>query len=704
MLFRSTLLLGVFLVLPIQNQDTATSVSDWKTATPESQGLSTAKLDALREGLAVRNTAALLVVRNDRIVYEWYAPERSATTRHYTASMAKAIVGGVSLAVAVSDGLIALDDPAAKHIEGWRADARKSRITVRQLGSHTSGLEDAEQDGLPHEKLAGWKGEFWKRLDPPRDPFTLSRDEATVLFQPGDRQQYSNPGIAMLTYAVTAAMKNGPSKGHRDIRTLLRERVMQRIGVPDQEWSVGYDATFTVEGLPLVAAWGGGSYTPRAVAKVARLMAHRGEWQGQRLIGGEAVRLVTSDAGTPGNGGMGWWSNNDGVNPRLPRDAFWGSGAGHQIVLVVPSLNLIAVRNGAVLEKTASEPLAFHEPVRRYLIEPLLDALVDRPVADGAPPYPRSAVIRAIEWAPKDAIVRRAAGSDNWPLTWADDDALYGAYGDGNGFEPFVSQKLSLGLARIAGGPEAFKGFNIRAPTLERRGDGASGPKASGLLAVNGVLFLWIRNVANSQLAWSEDRGHTWRWADWRFTESFGSPTFLNFGRNYAGARDDFAYVYSPESDTAYDAASHMVLARVPITRITHRESYEFFHGLDTEGRAVWHKDIRQRRAVFTHAGQSYRSGISYNAALKRYLWCQVHPDSKDPRGPRFQGGFGIYDAPEPWGPWTTAFFTREWDVGPGETCSFPTKWMSADGTTVHLVFSGDDAFSVRQAKLTIAR
>ena len=67
----------------------------------------------------------------------------------------------------------------------------------------------------------------------------------------------------------------------------------------------------------------------------------------------------------------------------------------------------------------------------------------------------------------------------------------------------------------------------------------------------------------------------------------------------------------------------------------------------------------------------------------------------------RFAGGFGVYDAPEPWGPWTTVYHTNYWDVGPGETCSFPTKWMSPDGTTLHMVFSGEDAFSVRKAKLT---
>ena len=67
----------------------------------------------------------------------------------------------------------------------------------------------------------------------------------------------------------------------------------------------------------------------------------------------------------------------------------------------------------------------------------------------------------------------------------------------------------------------------------------------------------------------------------------------------------------------------------------------------------------------------------------------------------RFEGGFGVYDAPEPWGPWTTAYFTEKWDVGPGDTASFPTRWMSADGKTLHLVFSWEDHFAVRKATLT---
>jgi hypothetical protein len=193
-------------------------------------------------------------------------------------------------------------------------------------------------------------------------------------------------------------------------------------------------------------------------------------------------------------------------------------------------------------------------------------------------------------------------------------------------------------------------------------------------------------------------------WCDWTFTTSFGSPTFLNFGKNYAGARDDFVYIYSNDSDSAYEPGDRFVMARVPKDKIRDRKAYEFFKGLNQSTEPVWTNNIRDRGAVFTHPGKCYRSGISYNAGLKRYLWCQILPFSTDSRGPRFQGGFGIYDAPDPWGPWTTVFYSENWDVGPGETSSFPTKWISGDGRTCHLVFSGDDYFSVRQVMLTPAK
>ena len=70
---------------------------------------------------------------------------------------------------------------------------------------------------------------------------------------------------------------------------------------------------------------------------------------------------------------------------------------------------------------------------------------------------------------------------------------------------------------------------------------------------------------------------------------------------------------------------------------------------------------------------------------------------------PRFHGGIGIYDAPEPWGPWTTAFYTEYFDVGPGENAHLPTKWMRSDGQVMYRVSSTDDQLCVCRVDLTLA-
>ena len=110
---------------------------------------------------------------------------------------------------------------------------------------------------------------------------------------------------------------------------------------------------------------------------------------------------------------------------------------------------------------------------------------------------------------------------------------------------------------------------------------------------------------------------------------------------------------------------------------------------------------------MVSNPGRCYRRSLSYNAALRGYLLVQAVPGaaSRDRAGKpdtRVHGGLAIYDAPEPWGPWTAAFFTEQWDVGPGDSASFPTQWMSADGRTLFLVFSGEDTFSVRKAELIL--
>jgi hypothetical protein len=325
--------------------------------------------------------------------------------------------------------------------------------------------------------------------------------------------------------------------------------------------------------------------------------------------------------------------------------------------------------------------------------------------ADPVPAYPPSPVIAGIDWAPAETIVRTARDGDNWPLTWADDDALYTTWGDGTGFPPKVEKKLSMGFARVTGSPDNFTGQNIRSPA-EQFGEGRKGKKGWGILSVGGALYLWLGHADNNgacmQLAWSKDRARNWTFADWRFDE-FGMVGFVNYGKEYAGARDDYVYAYSHDGPRADTPADRFILMRAPKADLTRRSAWEFLEGTDTAGRPRWTADVTRRGAVFTNPGSCLRSAMTYNAGLRRYLWWQQIPQpegAKDRGDTRFTGGFGVYDALEPWGPWTTAYFTPRWDVGPGEHADFPAKWMSADGRTLHLVFSGEDAFSVRRATL----
>ncbi len=658
----------------------------WTVATPAQAGMSETRLAQARD-YALTAGGSGLVIRGGQRVFAW----GDEAARYDLKSTAKSI-GVTLLGVALLDGKVALDDPAIRHQPelGTPPDTNVATgwipaVTLRHLADQTAGFE----------KPGGY---------------------GKLLFAPGTRWHYSDAGPNWLAECLTRAYG-------RDLDALFFERIAAPLGITrrDLVWRPHAYRPKELAGVARREFGSGFSANVHAMARLGLLYLRGGEWAGTRLLPADFVRAAGRPSpalrGLPehddshGNASehysLLWWNNGDGTIPGVPRDAFWSWGLYDSLIVVIPSLDLVVARAGPAKSWARPVGAEHYDPLKPFL-EPLVAACREfetrgRSVtaAPAVAPYPPSPVIKTVTFAPPSAIVRRAKGSDNWPITWADDDALYTAYGDGNGFEPFVPSKLSLGLARVTGGPADFRGENLRSATGEARGDGRSGRKASGLLMVDGILYLLARNLDNAQLAWSRDHGATWTWADWKFTRSFGCPTFLNFGKNYAGARDDFVYVYSPDHDSAYEPADRMVLARAPRARLAEAAAWDYFVALDpATGQPRWSRNVAERGAVFSHPGNCYRGGVTWHPGLKRYLWCQILPHSTHPQGMRFQGGFGIYDAPEPWGPWTTAFYAPQWDVGPGESSSLPTKWMEADGRTVHLVFSGDDHFSVRAATL----
>lgn len=594
-------------------------------------------------------------------------------------------IGVTALALAIGDGKMDIHDKAIKFHPDFAAQPQSNRkndrhkqITLFHLATQTAGFE----------KPGGYE---------------------KLIFQPGTKWSYSDGGPNWLAECITLAYK-------QDIQDLLFDRVFGPIGIKrsDLRWRNNSYRPHKIEGIPRREFGSGVHANVEAMAKIGQLYLNRGKWNNKQIIPESFVDLARTTpkqikgietlygeeySNASDHYGLLWWNNADGTLKNVPTDAYWSWGLYDSLIVVIPSLDIVAARtgkHGTTWKRIEGE---HNYNVLKGFLEPLSASVTN----DNAP-YPKSKVIKQIVWAPKNTIIRKAKGGDNWPITWADDDALYTAYGDGWGFEPKVKTKLSLGLAKVTGTADNFKGTNIRSKTAEQIGQGSAGKKASGLLMVDGVLYMFARNASNSQLAWSNDHGQTWKWSTWRFTESFGCPTFLNYGKNYEGSKDNFVYIYSQDSDSAYIPADRMVLARVPKNKITDQNQYEFYAGLNENNDCTWTRDIKKRCGVFINPNRCYRSSVSYNPGLKRYLWWQVIPRGEkfkgDEKDVRFEGGFGIYDAPTPWGPWTTGYYTEQWDTGPGESAAIPTKWITPDGKTFHLIFSGEDSFSVRKANI----
>jgi hypothetical protein len=353
----------------------------------------------------------------------------------------------------------------------------------------------------------------------------------------------------------------------------------------------------------------------------------------------------------------------------------------------------------------------------------LFDYAVDW--ADGNVPPVSGGSTSAISWSSTSTITRYAAGCDSFSMTWAMDDQLYSSYSDCFGVTGTVTPKRSLGYVRIIGMPAdglLLDDIDTGAPGvpdidrtdsgsgLDATGNGTTGKKASGMLQVSGRSYIWVRNMTSgmqSALKYTDNynlANATWKWASWTLTE-FGYPVFVQYGKGFAGG-GAYAYVVAHDNPSAYAAADRFVLMRVPVASILVQNAYEFFSGTVSQPAWVSFANRANRTAIFSHKGRCARNGMTYNGARGRYYWWQQIPVTKFHPGNGLFGGFGIYSAPNPWGPWIPVYYNEKWDVGPGERGEFPTKWMSSDPISsrgeMYLVFSGDDSLSVRKGTIAV--
>ena len=333
------------------------------------------------------------------------------------------------------------------------------------------------------------------------------------------------------------------------------------------------------------------------------------------------------------------------------------------------------------------------------------------------PPYPQSTVIAGVTFDDRTERTE-APGSDIWPMTWAADDNLYTPWGDGGGFGGTNQNgRVLLGVARVTGGKRDYVGENI-AGGVSAPHPAPFGGKSEGILALGGTLYLW-RDGDKSSLEYfkffelwrSDDLGATWRATGVRFSKAEGdyplndagtfAPAFLQFGKAYADARDDYVYVYAPDiiDPTHWNVRipGRINLLRVARAKIESKSAYEFFTGLDGRGQPRWMKKPAERKPIWQDAAQgTHRVAVSYNPGLKRYLLTTITIDRS--------GWMSIYDAPEPWGPWTHVHTEHNPERWGALTIifTFVNKWLSADGRDFVIVHTKNDRWATIEGRFEL--
>jgi chitodextrinase len=325
--------------------------------------------------------------------------------------------------------------------------------------------------------------------------------------------------------------------------------------------------------------------------------------------------------------------------------------------------------------------------------------------------YPPSSVVDGISFD-LSTIRTEAPGSDNWALTWADDGHQYTTWGDGGGFGGTNDTgRVSLGFGRVEGGKSNYIGKNVwggKSPENPAQFPG----KSYGLISIGATMYMWRCGSASDanvfglqELYQSTNHSATWEYTGVGYTQDFFPnskgffcPTFLQFGQGYQGAMDSYVYSYAPENkDDVWEVQypGEITLMRVLKTQMSSPSAYEYFAGKDANGNPLWTANIAQRKPVFEDAVNGVmRTAVNYNAGLGRYFLVTQQVQRQGRNGYHV----GIYDAPNPWGPWTTVLFANPYlDLGindGGKTVywNFSNKWASADGKDFVMVYTGPGA------------
>ncbi len=302
-------------------------IADWRTSSPEQQGMNPAKLLELASYLTevqrrpTLNT--LLIIRHGYLVFEHYSQDYHQHSYQLLHSMTKSITSTL-IGVALQQGYLRSLDQRWEELmpEYFTAetDPRKKEMTLRHFLKMTSGL---------NPDFIAYPGHV---RDIPSD-WVRFAIEKPILAHPDQFFMYCSLGSHLLS--VILAKATGMST-----LEFARTFLFTALGIASDE-QAGFAWETDPQGYHIGGA--GMQLTAHDAAKIGYLYLNKGQWDGMQIIPmgyvDEATQKQTS-GGSPEAASYGyhWWvTQENGYNN------FFAAGFGGQYIQVFPDLDLVLV-------------------------------------------------------------------------------------------------------------------------------------------------------------------------------------------------------------------------------------------------------------------------------------------------------------------------------------------------------------------------
>jgi CubicO group peptidase (beta-lactamase class C family) len=291
-------------------------------------------------------TTGLLIAKDDTILYEHYQYARTDRDRFLSQSMAKTITS-MLIGIAVSEGKIkSIDDPVSTYVPGL-AEAEYGKTSIRDLLHMSSGVAFSEiYDG--QDDIARLARDLF--IEPGKNPVASVAQFNTRATPPGTKWHYASVETEILGLVLRSATGE-------PLADYLHSRVWDAIGAEA-------DAAWAVDNTGQEIAFCCFNATLRDYARLGRLLAHDGAWEGRQLIPRQWVLDATTVKPADGHLAPGTATSYFGYGYQvwlLPGEQrrFALLGIRGQIILVDPATKLVMVHTA--VRKQPSEPRAYAE-------------------------------------------------------------------------------------------------------------------------------------------------------------------------------------------------------------------------------------------------------------------------------------------------------------------------------------------------------